>query len=247
MKKFIVALIALNIFVAPLVTEADETEELENKKATVDAKAEKAKQKSDELWEQIESVSEQKRRLDEEADAAVADYEEKQAALDETLARIEENEIKLQAVEKDYNQKHGILMLRVRDIYINGQISYLDVLFGSKDLNDFFTRMDLLKRVIKQDYSLVQAILKQQGEIKAVRKQLEADQLVQEELAAKAEAAKEIKLAKVARKQELIDKMQNDKAVYDRQYDEMMAASEQIAKLIQQSKYKPPPPSPSSP
>ncbi|MBR2180013.1 MAG: peptidoglycan DD-metalloendopeptidase family protein [Selenomonadaceae bacterium] len=237
---------AINIFIIPLVTEADETEELENKKANIDAKAEKAKQKSDELWEKIESISEQKRYLDEEADAAVADYEEKQAALDETLARIEENEEKLQAVEKDYNQKHGVLMVRVRDIYINGQISYLDVLFGSKDLNDFFTRMDLLKRIIKQDYALVQAIIKQQGEIKAVRKQLEADQLVQEELAAKAEEAKEIKLAKVARKQELIDKMQNDKAVYDRQYDEMMAASEQVAKLIQQSKYKPPPSPPSS-
>lgn len=246
MRKLIAILMAINIFIIPLVTEADETEELENKKANIDAKAEKAKQKSDELWEKIESISEQKRYLDEEADAAVADYEEKQAALDETLARIEENEEKLQAVEKDYNQKHGVLMVRVRDIYINGQISYLDVLFGSKDLNDFFTRMDLLKRIIKQDYALVQAIIKQQGEIKAVRKQLEADQLVQEELAAKAEEAKEIKLAKVARKQELIDKMQNDKAVYDRQYDEMMAASEQVAKLIQQSKYKPPPSPPSS-
>ena len=246
MRKLIAILMAINIFIIPLVTEADETEELENKKANIDAKAEKAKQKSDELWEKIESISEQKRYLDEEADAAVADYEEKQAALDETLARIEENEEKLQAVEKDYNQKHGVLMVRVRDIYINGQISYLDVLFGSKDLNDFFTRMDLLKRIIKQDYALVQAIIKQQGEIKAVRKQLEADQLVQEELAAKAEEAKEIKLAKVARKQELIDKMQNDNAVYDRQYDEMMAASEQVAKLIQQSKYKPPPSPPSS-
>ena len=247
MRKLIAVLMAFNIFTIPLVSEANETEELENKKANIDAKAEKAKQKSDELWEKIESVSEQKRWLDEEADAAIADYEEKQAALDETLARIDENEEKLQAVEKDYNQKHGVLMVRVRDIYINGQISYLDVLFGSKDLNDFFTRMDLLKRVMKQDYDLVQAIIKQQGEIKAVRKQLEADQRIQEELAAKAEEAKEIKLAKVARKQELIDKMQNDKAVYDRQYDEMMAASEQVAKLIQQSKYKPPPsPPPSS-
>ena len=246
MKKLFAILMALNIFVTPLVTEADETEELENKKANIDAKAEKAKQKSDELWEKIESVSEQKRYLDEEADAAVADYEEKQAALDETLARIAENEEKLQAIEEEYNQKHAVLMVRVRDIYINGQISYLDVLFGSKDLNDFFTRMDLLKRIIKQDYNLVQAILKQQGEIQAFRKQLEADRSIQEDLAAKAEEAKEIKLAKVAKKQELIDKMQNDKAVYDRQYDEMMAASEQVAKLIQQSKYKPPPSPPSS-
>ena len=246
MRKLIAALLALNIIITPLMTEADETAELENKKANIDAKAEKAKQKSDELWEKIESISEQKRYLDEEADAAVADYEEKQAALDETLARISENEEKLQAVEKDYDHKHNVLMVRVRDIYINGQISYLDVLFGSKDLSDFFTRMDLLKRLIKQDYDLVQVVLKQQKEIKAVRKQLESDRTVQEELAAKAEEAKEVKLAKVAKKQELIDKMQNDKAVYDKQYDEMMAASEQVAKLIQQSKYKPQPLPPKS-
>ncbi len=246
-KKFFAVILALMIILNPLLTEADETEELESQKAVIDSKAEKAKQKSDELWEKIESVSEQKRYLDEEADAAIADYEEKQAALDETLARIEENELKLQLVEKDYNKKHSTLMVRVRDIYVNGQISYLDVLFGSKDFADFFTRMDLLKRVIKQDYELVQVVLKQQADIKAVRKQLESDKLIQSELAQKAEEAKEIKLEKVAKKQALIDKMQNDKAVYDRQYDEMMAASEQVAKLIQQSKYKPPPtPPPSS-
>ena len=241
MRRIIAMLLALNICFAPLLVEADETEELENKKAVIDSKAEKAKQKSDELWEKIESVSEQKRYLDEEADAAVADYNEKQAALDETLARIAENEAKLQTVEKDYDRKHGKLLTRVRDIYVNGQISYLDVLFGSKDFADFFTRMDLLKRVIKQDYELIQVVLKQQEEIKAVRKQLEEDRLIQTDLAEKAEVAKEIKLEKVAKKQALIDKMQNDKAVYDRQYDEMMAASEQVAKLIQQSKYKPPP------
>ena len=54
MRKLIAVLMALSIFIFPLVSEADETEELENKKANIDAKAEKAKQKSDELWEKIE-------------------------------------------------------------------------------------------------------------------------------------------------------------------------------------------------
>ncbi|MBR1728900.1 MAG: peptidoglycan DD-metalloendopeptidase family protein [Selenomonadaceae bacterium] len=246
-KKFLAIIIALGIFLTPLLVYADETEELENKKAVIDAKADKAKQKSDELWEKIESVSETKRYLDEEASVAIADYDQKQAALDQTIGRIYENEEKLQAAEIDYENKHGILMVRVKDIYINGQISYLDVLFGSKDFSDFFTRMDLLKRVVKQDYNLVQEVLKQQKEIKAVRNQLEADRRIQEELADKAEHAKEIKLEKVAKQQELIDKMKTDKAIYDKQYDEMMAASEQVAILIQQSKYKPPPPPPSPP
>ena len=241
--RFLAAIIlVLTILSAPVITEADETAELEKKKAVIDAKAEKAKQKSDEIWEKIESISEYKRVLDEEAYEAVTDYEQKQAALDETISRIVENENKLYALQKDYDKKHEVLMVRVRDIYINGQISYLDVLFGSKDFSDFFTRMDLLKRVIKRDYDLVQDILTKQAEVKTIRAQLEIDKNSQEELARKAESAKEIKLAKVAKQQELIDKMSNDKAVYDRQYDEMMTASEQVAKLIQQSKYKPPPP-----
>ena len=246
MKLLSTLLLLFTIFSVPLITEADETAELEHKKAVIDAKAEKAKQKSDEMWEKIESVSEYKRVLDDEAYEALADYEQKQAALDETLARISENETKLHNLEKTYNQKHEVLMVRVRDIYINGQVSYLDVLFGSKDFNDFFTRMDLLKRVIKKDYDLVQDILSQQAELKKVRNQLETDKNIQAELAKKAEEAKEIKLDKVAKQQALIDKMNTDKAVYDRQYDEMMAASEQVAKLIQQSKYKPPPSPPQS-
>ena len=80
--------------------------------------------------------------------------------------------------------------------------------------------------------------------MKAVHDMLEADRRIQTELAEKAEEAKDVKLEKVAKQQALIDKMKTDKAVYDRQYDEMMAASEQVAKLIQQSKYKPPPPPP---
>ena len=121
---------------------------------------------------------------------------------------------------------------RVRDIYINGQISYLDVLFGAKDFNDLFTRMDLLKRVMIRDSELVAEVLAYQTEIKEVGKQLEADRRIQEELATKAQSAMEVKLEKVAKQQALIDLMQNDKDVYDRQYDEMIASSAEVTRLI---------------
>lgn len=35
---------------------------------------------------------------------------------------------------------------RLRDIYINGQINYLDVLLGAKDFSDFSSRMYLLQK-----------------------------------------------------------------------------------------------------
>ena len=210
----------------------EEIHQLEEEKASYESAAEKARAAADLIQGKIDSVSELKRQLDADAAEATALYEERQAALDETLYRINENETKLVEATNELNARHGVLENRVRDIYINGQISYLDVLFGAKDFGDFLTRMDLLKRVMIRDSELVSEVLAYQTEIKEVGKQLEADKRIQEELADKAAKAMEVKQEKVAKQQALIDLMENDKEVYDRQYDEMMASSAQVERLI---------------
>ena len=236
MKKFLNFVFAV-VLLTHTVVFAD-IEELEEEKAGYDAAAEEARQVIESIQLKIDSVSEYKRALDDEANIAVADYEEKQAILDETILRIEENESKLAEIEDEYQSKHGRLEKRVRDIYINGQISYLDVMFGAEDFGDFLTRMDLLKRVMEQDSALVNAVLDYRNEIQAIGVQLEEDRQVQAEQAIIAEDAKNIKLEKVAEQQALIDMMENDKEIYNRQYDEMMAASNQVAQLIQESRYR---------
>lgn len=243
LKKFLILLAAILLTSTPVL--ADELEELdaqieqlEEEKNSYEEAARRAQATAELIQGKIESVSEFKRQLDEQAELATADYEEKQAALNETLYRIDENENKLVEVTAELNEKHAVLEKRVRDIYINGQISYLDVLFGAKDFADFLTRMDLLKRVMIRDSELVANVLQYQKEIKEVGKQLEADRKIQEELATKAEAAKDLQLEKVAQQQALIDLMQNDKAIYDQQYDEMMASSAEVERMIQENKYR---------
>lgn len=258
MKKFLILLTAITFLTcSPVFADDDEEEyyeyveeldeleqldaeieQLEEEKLSYEEAAAKAAATAELIQGKIDSVSEFKRQLDEDASVAIADYEDKQAALDETIYRIGENETKLAEVTAELNEKHGVLEKRVRDIYINGQISYLDVLFGAQDFGDFLTRMDLLKRVMIRDSELVANVLAYQTEIKEVGKQLEADRRIQEELAAKAEEAKNISLEKVAKQQALIDLMQNDKAIYDQQYDEMMASSAEVERLIQESKYR---------
>lgn len=235
MKKFLILLTALMLMFNATTfadDDEDEIEQLEVEKASYEEAAERARQAAELIQGKIDSVSEFKRQLDEAAAEATAVYEERQAALDETLYRIDENEVKLAEVTEELNAKHQVLETRVRDIYINGQISYLDVLFGAQDFGDFLTRMDLLKRVVIRDSELVADVLAYRNEIKEVGKQLEADRKVQTELAAQAEEARDVQLEKVAQQQALIDLMQNDKDVYDRQYDEMMASSAEVQRLI---------------
>ena len=210
---------------------------LEDDKASYDAQAEEKRQQSEALAGKIESLSEEKRILDEEAEAAIAEHEARKAELDATLARLEENEEKLKKTQADYEDKTDKLGKRVRDIYINGQISYMDVLFGAKDFSDLMTRMDLLKRVIKQDYDLVQLVLAEKAEIERTKSSLEKDKAVQAEQEAKARIARDEREIKVAKRQAIIDRMKNDKAVIDAQYDELMAASKQVEAMLRQSSY----------
>ncbi|MBR2214963.1 MAG: peptidoglycan DD-metalloendopeptidase family protein [Selenomonadaceae bacterium] len=220
----------------PLTALADS---LEDEKADYDQRAEVARQKSNEIQAQIDTVSEEKRLIDEEADAAIAAYKSVKAVLDETLERIERNEALLAETEEDFRHKTGALGKRVRNIYVHGQISYLDVLFGAKDFSDFMTRMDLLKRIIKQDYDLVQVVLAEKLQIEETQAALEKDRQGQEAQVKEAEDAKEVMLAKQAKRQAIIDRMENDKAVYDRQYEELMAASKQVEEMIRRSRYQP--------
>jgi len=235
MKKFLIALSVLSLLAGSVESAAVS---LEQKKSEYDLQAEKAKRAAEDLQLKIDSVSEVKRQLDEAAAAATLDYDNKQAALDKTLAEIESNEQKLSALHTEFEDRQKIFEKRVRDIYINGQLSYVDVIFGAKDFGDFLTRMDLLKRVMLRDSELINSLVNYQNEVREIMIDLSSEKKIQEQLAMKAEQAKNIKLEKVAAQQEIIDRMENDLEVYNRQYDEMMAASQEVARLIEESHFQ---------
>lgn len=223
------------VSIMTLAISQDALASLADDKESYETQAQKKLEESNAIQQKINSLSEEKRILDDEADTAIAEHKRLKSALDETIARMNENESRLKEVKADYTKKNDRLGRRVRDIYINGQISYIDVLFGAKDFADFMTRMDLLKRVIKQDYDLVQIVLAEKNEIETKQKELERDKEARSEQELKARQAREVMEEKVRRRAEIIAQMKSDKATIDRQYDELMAASKEIARMLQRS------------
>ena len=220
---------------APLV----QAETLEEQRDAHIEKAEQAQKKKNEIESRIEGLSEEKRAVDEAADEATKAYKDVRKELDATEARIDENEDKLKVLNKDFAVKRDQLAKRVRDIYINGQINYLDVLFGAKDFQDFFTRMDLLKRVIQQDYDLVQVVFAEKTAIETSQKELEKDKTAKEKLVASAADRKKEVEKKQAAKQAIIDKMETDRATQERIINENLAASKEVEQMIRNSRYQP--------
>ena len=216
-----------------------QAETLEEQRDAHIEKAEQAQKKKNEIESRIEGLSEEKRAVDEAADEATKAYKDVKKELDATEARIDENEDKLKVLNKDFAVKRDQLAKRVRDIYINGQINYLDVLFGAKDFQDFFTRMDLLKRVIQQDYDLVQVVFAEKTAIETSQKELEQDKTAKEKLVASAADRKKEAEKKQAAKQAIIDKMETDRATQERIINENLAASKEVEQMIRNSRYQP--------
>ena len=216
-----------------------QAETLEEQRDAHIEKAEQAQKKKNEIESRIEGLSEEKRVVDEAADEATKAYKDVKKELDATEARIDENEDKLKVLNKDFAVKRDQLAKRVRDIYINGQINYLDVLFGAKDFQDFFTRMDLLKRVIQQDYDLVQVVFAEKTAIETSQKELEKDKAAKEKLVVSAADRKKEAEKKQAAKKAIIDKMETDRATQERIINENLAASKEVEQMIRNSRYQP--------
>ena len=216
-----------------------QAETLEEQRDAHIEKAEQAQKKKNEIESRIEGLSEEKRVVDEAADEATKAYKDVKKELDATESRIDENEDKLKVLNKDFVVKRDQLAKRVRDIYINGQINYLDVLFGAKDFQDFFTRMDLLKRVIQQDYDLVQVVFAEKTAIETSQKELEKDKAAKEKLVVSAADRKKEAEKKQSAKQAIIDKMETDRATQERIINENLAASKEVEQMIRNSRYQP--------
>ncbi len=222
---------------------ADETEDLESQLEDLQKQAEEQQAETDRLDERIGTVSEQLRMISADVAEAETEYKTIASQLEATEMRIEENQELLEETELELADKVSQLRGRVRNVYMHGQISYIDVLFGAKDFSDFLTRMDLFKRVIATDYDLVQTVLASKRIVEATRAALEEQRAEEERLTREAEE-KHIELVLKKRdKDKLLEMMEYDREVSQRAYDELIAASQEVERLIQASRYRYPMPS----
>ena len=227
--------LALPVLLALSVTGTALADDLEDQLADLQRRAEEQQAKTNEASAKVESVSERLRQIQEDLRVATAEYKEVKSQLDDVEDKISDNTELLQKTEADLKVKNKKLQRRVRDIYINGQISYVDVLFGAKDFSDLVTRMDVLKRIIKHDYDLIMKVKEEKATVEKTRVQLEEDKAQAESLVADAQVKKSRMEDKEAEQKVLLDQAVYDRDTSERAYEELMAASEEVANMIRRS------------
>lgn len=236
MKKKLAALAAAGLVAAlPLFsaltfasTADDKRAELNDVKqqmADMQARKDEARRKAESANAQLSEIMDNLNELQAQANG----LQDKSNVLQD---KINKNQAELEKKQQEVDQRMVIYRKRLRDIYINGQINYLDVLLGAKDFGDFSSRMYLLQKIISSDLAMLEQLKKDAEEINTRKEQLAAE--MKELKTAQAELeAKKSKVNKLREERaQVLYKAQEEEANSQAEYDRLLAISENIAAML---------------
>ncbi|WP_443729938.1 coiled-coil domain-containing protein [Slackia isoflavoniconvertens] len=176
--------------------------------ADVQAQADEARQKLNSMREQLGAASANYNQAVQEHDEAVSKMDECQTKIDDNNAQIDKLQDKLSK--------------RARNMYRDGQTTFLDVILGSNSFDDFAKNWDTLTSLNEKDSEMVE-------QTKSLRADNEAQK---QEYANQADIAQQkVEEADAAQKQaeELVQQYQNEVDSLDSQVAELLAEEEAAA------------------
>ena len=190
---------------------------------------------SQESWQQvIEDVAVKLKAIQADLDAANAHLKSIQDEQAKVNAEIRQTEEEIRKAQAYLEQRQKVLNLRVRSIYKFGQLNYLEVIMGAKSFSDFANRLELLKRIIQSDYSLILEIQDQKAKIEAKKAELEQDRARLDALAEEAKKVQAEVAKKKAEQQRVLDNAKANKAAAAQMEQDLIARSNAVKDLIQE-------------
>ncbi|MDR2899796.1 MAG: peptidoglycan DD-metalloendopeptidase family protein [Clostridiales bacterium] len=149
-------------------------------------------------------------------------------SLAEKRVELTQIETELGEAEEKRDIQYEAFKQRSRYIYMNGSMSYVDVIFSAKSVTDLVKRIDYVNRIVEYDKDLVSSLQESEAIIstKLDETQKQKDDLEVMELLATNQ--KKDYDETLAQKSALIETLKLDEAEYQRQVDQLSSSSDSI-------------------
>ena len=178
----------------------------------------------EEIEQEEKELKEEMKELTDKIDAKQKALDEVQAELDAINQKISETETHITnvmaditATEKSISSQEDGLGLRLRNMYKNGTVGFIDVILNSSDLSDFLNNMSLVQRIYRNDSTILDELEEKREPLIVDRTELESARselvLAKDELAAKeaeAQKAKDELQAEKDKLQEKVDELEKE-------------------------------------
>jgi len=187
-KTVLIALLLVFILVLPV--SADDLNDAIRKQQQILQDQSRAESKLKNLTNKAQQMEKQIQQLTTQITAAEIDLEKKEKAYAQSQEDVKVAQAEVDAKQKELEGRQDILRKRVRSIYEDGQVSYLEVVFQSTDVSDFISRVEYLGCLVENDQNILSDIRTQKKELDEKKQQLIAKMGEAEKLKEQAEAAR---------------------------------------------------------
>ena len=212
LKKYVILAVTAALL-TPNFAVFGEDEDLQNQLSDVQNRMAQESEKKAQAEAVIGSVNDRLYAIQQQLEAAQRDYQAVANELKATEEKIAATQAELEKTQARLKVREGVFTKRVRDIYMHGQLSYLDVVLGAKDFSDFSNRLELLRRIIDADITLISDIRQERAAIETAKQELETQRARQAQLRDQAAAKRDEIESRRKEQQAILYQAQNDKAV----------------------------------
>lgn len=126
---------------------------------------EEAQQKIDENLEQQQNMLDYKGQLDESINALHLELETLEETIVSTQHELDKLETELQQAQKRVDIQDDLMKKRVRVMYVDGSLGYLDVLLSAKSFSDLMSRIEAIKTITEYDANLLNSYEKAKNKV----------------------------------------------------------------------------------
>jgi len=233
MKKFISFAIAV-VLVLAIVTPAMASSINEKKQELQDVKGDmlNAQDALDDVKTEEQDVSAQLEKLDKA-------LEQKQVELDKAVNDLNKTEQELAQTEKDLakaieQEKHQKQLLdsRVRAMYMNNQVSLLEMILSAQSVSDLIMRVEMAAKITSSDNDLLVQMQELEQEIADKKKAIEQQKVhIEQQKQLIEEDKKDLENQRV-QKSAYMAQLEQQKASYEKAIDEMEEQSKELEGVI---------------
>lgn len=227
MNKKIISIVAIisillaytNTCIAASISELNEQkQQAENEKDKVTEQRESAEDELDNINAQISSIESELFTLQTQLDSLNSSISQKEQEIEEKQAELE--------------HKEDLLKTRMVAMYKGGGTTYLDVLLGSSNYIEMYTKYNAIQTIAEKDTELINEVSQQKTDIENEKQELESSKAEVENIKKQTDAKNaELKAAKVS-KQNTVSQLSAEEQELQKKIDEFEAAIDRAQQEI---------------
>ncbi|NLM20249.1 MAG: peptidoglycan DD-metalloendopeptidase family protein [Peptococcaceae bacterium] len=236
LKITVMTLLFVVAFVFPVA--ADELNEAIRKQQELIEQQNRAASRLNNLTSSADTMKKQIQQLTTQISTAELDLRKKEQAYAEAQQAVVTIKKEVNAKQIELNDRQDVLRQRVRTIYEEGQMSYLEVIFQATDLADFISRVEYMSCLVENDRNILNDIRVQKQELDKKKEELEAKLEHAEKLKREAEQAKSHLDNIKAKKEVALAQNEQDQAALLEQIEKLEKDSKELEAKIRELQAK---------